>query len=159
MFTDGVFNADPHAGNLLVRLEEGVGPMPVLLDFGLCKRLSPQSTLGFCRLVHALTEQDGDGLIGALVSLGLKLNVEAEPFEFLASLMFAFRDSEADAGAARQKHKANIANEQKRDKVYKKHAKQLKKAGEKPPLEAIPPEVVYFFRTVDMLQGLCTRLE
>ena len=26
-------------------------------------------------------------------------------------------------------------------------------------MASIPPEVVYFFRTIDMLQGLCTRLE
>ena len=42
MFTDGVFNADPHPGNILVRNEDGIGAVPVLLDFGLCKRLSPQ---------------------------------------------------------------------------------------------------------------------
>ena len=40
MFTDGFFNADPHPGNLLVRNEPGLGPLPVLLDFGLCKRLA-----------------------------------------------------------------------------------------------------------------------
>ena len=40
MFTDGFFNADPHPGNLLVRNEPGIGPLPVLLDFGLCKRLA-----------------------------------------------------------------------------------------------------------------------
>ena len=57
MFTDGTFNADPHAGNLLVRLDARVGPLPVLLDFGLCKRLSPEATLGFCKLIHALSEQ------------------------------------------------------------------------------------------------------
>ena len=55
MFTDGVFNADPHPGNLLVRNEPGLGPLPVLLDFGLCKRLSSTASLGFCKLVHAVS--------------------------------------------------------------------------------------------------------
>ena len=69
MFTDGVFNADPHAGNLLCRVEDGLGPLPVLLDFGLCKRLAHPTKLCFCKLVHALNEQDGDLLIEALLSL------------------------------------------------------------------------------------------
>jgi hypothetical protein len=55
MFTDGLFNADPHPGNLLVRNEAGLGPLPVLLDFGLCKRLTSSASLGFCKLVYAVT--------------------------------------------------------------------------------------------------------
>ena len=39
MFADGCFNCDPHPGNLLVRMDQVRGPVPVLLDFGLCKRV------------------------------------------------------------------------------------------------------------------------
>ena len=58
LFTDGHFNCDPHAGNLLVdnRRATELGPTPVLLDFGLCKRLSATERLAFCGLVHALAE-------------------------------------------------------------------------------------------------------
>jgi len=187
MFTDGVFNADPHPGNLLVRNEPGLGPLPVLLDFGLCKRLSSTASLGFCKLVHALSEQDGDGLMDALIGLGLNLHVDYEPFEFLAGIAFAFRNSDADATAARKRHKDNLDKEHARDTVYKKDTKSRRKAarkqeqraekdggvqseaaheetqkprsGDTSVMAAIPPEVVYFFRTIDMLQGLCTRLE
>lgn len=54
MFADGVFNCDPHPGNLLVQQSERMGPLPVLLDFGLTKRLSEQHLLAFCSMVHAL---------------------------------------------------------------------------------------------------------
>ena len=46
MFADGCFNCDPHPGNLLVRLDPQRGPIPVLLDFGLCKRLPLHQKLG-----------------------------------------------------------------------------------------------------------------
>ena len=34
----------------------------------------------------------------------------------------------------------------------------FRKTWEKPPLEALPGCVIFFFRTVDMLQGMCARL-
>ena len=49
---------------------------------------------------------------------------------------------------------AQIEKEQQRDKVYKQHGKALKKAKGKPVLEALPPEVIYFSRTIDMLQAI-----
>ena len=82
MCTDGLFNCDPHAGNLLVRMPTSPhppsppsslldsqvnscsggqcaeGPLPILLDFGLCKQLSEQHKLAFCQLVVALSEMD-----------------------------------------------------------------------------------------------------
>ena len=44
MHVGGVFNADPHAGNILVSTapnQEGDAAVPVFLDFGLTKRLPP----------------------------------------------------------------------------------------------------------------------
>ena len=152
MFTHGIFNADPHPGNILVRNEDGVGPLPVLLDFGLCKRLTEESRLSFCRMVHALTETDGDMLIQALVSLGLKMNVEIDPFEALASLMFAFRNTESDEKISREAMRKQIGKQEKRGEVYREIGKERKKKGEKAPLEALSSELIYFLRTVDMLQ-------
>ena len=52
ILADGLFNADPHAGNLLVTRQPPLGDVPVLLDFGLCKRLAPAEHKAFCMLVH-----------------------------------------------------------------------------------------------------------
>ena len=80
MFADGVFNCDPHPGNLLVRPDPTLGPVPVLLDFGLCKRLSLEHKLAFCRMVVALSHLDADGLVGSLETLGLQFPPDIEPF-------------------------------------------------------------------------------
>jgi aarF domain-containing kinase len=66
MHVAGVFNADPHAGNILVstaRSGAADASVPVLLDFGLTKRLSPPLKLAFARLVHASDASDVDGLL------------------------------------------------------------------------------------------------
>lgn len=39
MLRDGIFNADAHAGNILAASDPEVGAVPILLDFGLTKRL------------------------------------------------------------------------------------------------------------------------
>jgi aarF domain-containing kinase len=52
-FTDGVFNADAHAGNILATLSPTHGAVPVLLDFGLCKRLTKAELLALCKVCVA----------------------------------------------------------------------------------------------------------
>ena len=116
----------------------------------------------------------------ALVGLGLNLHIDYEPFEFLAGIAFAFRNSDADATAARKRHSAQLTKEQKRDAVYKVDVRSRRKAarkqgqgpgqragsdegarrqaarederkprtGDTSVMASIPPEVVYFFRTI-----------
>lgn len=74
MFSDGLFNADAHAGNILVRNHPTHGAVPILLDFGLCKRLSRKHHLAICKMLHALEEFDGDLLIESLVELGFQVS-------------------------------------------------------------------------------------
>ena len=45
LLLDGVFNADPHAGNLLARQDAELGAVPILLDFGMVKQAPPPPTL------------------------------------------------------------------------------------------------------------------
>ena len=42
MFSDGLYNADPHPGNFLVSTAEGTMYEPVLLDFGLATHLTSE---------------------------------------------------------------------------------------------------------------------
>jgi hypothetical protein len=67
----------------------------------------------------------------ALVGLGLNLHIDYEPFEFLAGIAFAFRNSDADATAARKRHSAQLTKEQKRDAVYKVDVRSRRKAARK----------------------------
>ncbi|KAL3920216.1 MAG: hypothetical protein SGPRY_005334, partial [Prymnesium sp.] len=79
MFTDGLFNCDPHAGNLLCRNEPQLGPLPVLLDFGLCKRLSEEAKLNFCRLVVVGTDYPLCHLLPLPPPLPLSLSASPSP--------------------------------------------------------------------------------
>ena len=76
LFADGHFNCDPHPGNLLVCVTADLGPVPVLLDFGLCRRLEPKTKLAFCRMVHSLATLDVDALIASLAAAGVDFGVE-----------------------------------------------------------------------------------
>ena len=55
MFRDGVFNADAHAGNILAVHDPEQGAVPILLDFGLTKRLTPAEQIAFCQMVGAFS--------------------------------------------------------------------------------------------------------
>ena len=55
MFVDGFFNGDPHPGNLLVH---ETTHQPVLLDFGLTKKLNPNVCIGMAKLLIAAQEND-----------------------------------------------------------------------------------------------------
>ena len=206
LFTDGHFQCDPHAANLLVDAQSAEhGPVcphhttrhatrhamhratshatshatrhatchatrhvachitrhasyqvPVLLDFGLCKRLSSSERLAFCGLVHALSELDPDRLLASLTSLGFVFNQTPEPFDALRALLFVFRNTEADAATSRRKVRAKSREMRGRRVARREAAKEEGRTLEPP---AVPGVVVFFMRTVQMLQGLCTLLE
>ena len=184
MFADGVFNADPHPGNLLVRVDPQLGPLPVLLDFGLCKRLPHHQKIAFCRLVVALAHLDTDALVDALRDLGLELPKTIEPFQMLKGMAFAFRDTESDPHKARKRLTSTLRKSRKERNALKEahKARDAKEASaaaaaaaaaqndaraphppRRPPaaqqaLPSLPGVVAYFYRTLMMLQGLSTTL-
>jgi len=69
MMIDGVFHADPHAGNLLLRENGDV----VLLDYGQSKVLPPETVLFVAQLVDMLAEGDEETIIEAMSASGMKM--------------------------------------------------------------------------------------
>lgn len=67
MLEDGVFHADPHAGNLLV---DARGRL-VLLDFGMVLEVDRETRRRLVRTVLAAARQDVDGVINGFYELGL----------------------------------------------------------------------------------------
>jgi predicted unusual protein kinase regulating ubiquinone biosynthesis (AarF/ABC1/UbiB family) len=67
MLEDGVFHADPHAGNLLVDTEGRL----VLLDFGMVLQVERETRRRLLEAVLAAARQDVDGLINAFYELGI----------------------------------------------------------------------------------------
>ena len=93
LFVDGFFNADPHAGNLMVQVRGGVAE-PVLLDFGMTVRLSERQRLGYARLALSAQQMDLCGIIAAVGSLGVKTNqTGSDPARDLEFWRFFLRDT------------------------------------------------------------------
>ena len=67
MLEDGVFHADPHAGNLLVDPQGRL----VLLDFGMVLEVELETRRRLVGAVIAAARQDVDGLINAFYELGI----------------------------------------------------------------------------------------
>jgi len=163
LFVDGVFQADPHPGNILVCRRDGLEPgavialppcadaaraIPVLLDFGLTKRLPRSKRLAFSRLICAGQSLDVAGLLLSFDEMALIMKRE-DPFEDLNEFRFVFRETTGGA----ESRAATMAHLQKaRDKW------EALPRSERNPVEAFPSELMLFFRTVFLLRGLCTSL-
>ena len=66
IFVDGLYHADPHPGNILVRADGGI----VFLDFGAVSRLSPELKEGIPKLLEAVLRRDKEEIVRALRRMG-----------------------------------------------------------------------------------------
>jgi ubiquinone biosynthesis protein len=66
IFVDGVYHADPHPGNVLVRDDGAI----VLLDFGAVAELSPQMREGISEFLEGVLRRDTDRLVRSLRKMG-----------------------------------------------------------------------------------------
>jgi predicted unusual protein kinase regulating ubiquinone biosynthesis (AarF/ABC1/UbiB family) len=86
IFVDGVYHADPHPGNILVRSDGAL----VLLDFGAIAELSPEMREGIPEFLEGALRRDTDRLIKALRKMGFIAKtgdetVSAQVVEYLHS--------------------------------------------------------------------------
>lgn len=65
IFEDGVFHADPHAGNLFVERDGTIG----IFDFGSVGRISEDLRRRFASMMMAFVEGDTDGLASSLLRI------------------------------------------------------------------------------------------
>jgi predicted unusual protein kinase regulating ubiquinone biosynthesis (AarF/ABC1/UbiB family) len=66
IFVDGVYHADPHPGNVLVREDGAI----VLLDFGAVAELSTQMREGISEFLEGVLRRDTDRLVKSLRKMG-----------------------------------------------------------------------------------------
>eukprot|EP01012_Entosiphon_sulcatum_P022036 TRINITY_DN26945_c0_g1_i1.p1 TRINITY_DN26945_c0_g1~~TRINITY_DN26945_c0_g1_i1.p1 ORF type:complete len:454 (-),score=53.64 TRINITY_DN26945_c0_g1_i1:81-1442(-) len=71
---DGIFNADPHPGNVLLLPDGRLG----LLDYGQVGQLSTTARLQFANLIQALTTQNKDNVCTAISNMGYKFKKNDE---------------------------------------------------------------------------------
>jgi ubiquinone biosynthesis protein len=74
IFTDGVYHADPHPGNILVQADGGV----VFLDFGAVAYLSPEMKAGIPEFLAGAIGRDPDRIACALRNMGFIAHGDAE---------------------------------------------------------------------------------
>jgi predicted unusual protein kinase regulating ubiquinone biosynthesis (AarF/ABC1/UbiB family) len=72
IFIDGVYHADPHPGNILVRPDGGI----VFLDFGAVGELSPQMKDGIPTFLEGVIRRDNQKITGALRRMGFVARAE-----------------------------------------------------------------------------------
>ena len=72
IFRDGLYHADPHPGNLLVRPDPDApgGFELVFLDFGAVARLTPASQTGLAEMVAGVLARDAGRVTAALATMG-----------------------------------------------------------------------------------------
>jgi len=68
MFQNGLFNSDPHAGNVFMMSDGKLG----LIDYGACMRLSEEQRTNIAKLLVAIADEDDDAVPPAFHACGFK---------------------------------------------------------------------------------------
>lgn len=156
IFRDGLYHADPHPGNILVRPDGGVA----FIDFGAVARLSPEMREGIAAFLVGILRRDADGIAGALRQMGfVPLDVRDDPvtelidevhaglFEHLDLAGFRLQDLNADA--MMQAKLDALADFRKLGISFRDLTSRFQ----------VPKDWILLQRTVLLLTGLCTLLD
>ncbi len=133
ILVDGLFQADPHPGNILIQPDGRIA----LLDFGLTKELPGPMRLGFARLVLAAASREPTAIMAAFRELGVRTR-DDNP-ESVLSLMQLFFEPRTGGDAG--------LNLPARRETLRRN-----------PVEAIPGDLVLLGRVVGLLRGVSASL-
>lgn len=149
VFVDGLFNADPHSGNILVQVGDDGTVRPVLIAFGLTKRLDLQMKQALAQMVYSAYSRDFGGLLESFDAMGLVLKRE-DPAEDMRVLRFVLRDTQPPREA-----KATLAKWRTQQMEKRAHLEPCQRN----PIDAWPGDLLFFFRVILLLRGLCSALD
>jgi predicted unusual protein kinase regulating ubiquinone biosynthesis (AarF/ABC1/UbiB family) len=158
IFTDGVYHADPHPGNLLVRRTADGGVTVVFIDFGAVAEISPKMRRGLADLIQAGITRDTPGVVKAMKEMGFiargadpaifdkVIDFFHEKFQEEIKLdSFSLRDIKFDP----ERSLENLADLRRMDVSIKDLTDHFH----------VPKEWIMLERTVLLLMGLCTELD
>ncbi|XP_006656445.1 uncharacterized protein LOC102706948 [Oryza brachyantha] len=155
IYIDGFFNGDPHPGNFLVSKEPPY--KPILLDFGLTKRISPSMRQALAKMFLSCAEGDHVALLSAFAEMGLKLRVDM-PEQAMEIATIFFRQS-TTANEAKENIKTLNDQRERNVKALQKKMKLNKKEVQRfNPVDAFPGDAIIFMRVLNLLRGLSASL-
>lgn len=159
IFTDGVYHADPHPGNLLVRPSaDGQPPQIVFLDFGAVAEIPANVRAGIVELLQGALMRDTHRIVNAMKTMGFVARGANEAqFEQVIEYFH-------------EKFQENISLESLNLKDIKfDPQKSLESIGDLRRMDIslrelsenfhVPKEIIVLERTLLLLMGLCTELD
>ncbi|KAL0009649.1 hypothetical protein SO802_004757 [Lithocarpus litseifolius] len=155
IYVDGFFNGDPHPGNFLASKEPP--HRPILLDFGLTKKLSSPIKQALAKMFMASAEGDHAALLSAFAEMGFKLRLDM-PEQVMEITSVLFRTS-SSAKESLETMKSLLEKRAKNMKVIQEKMKLNQKEFKRfNPVDAIPGDIAVFSRVLGLLRGLSSTL-
>ncbi|KAL6207718.1 hypothetical protein ACLB2K_018672 [Fragaria x ananassa] len=155
IYVDGFFNGDPHPGNFLVSKEPP--HHPILLDFGLTKKLSSSLKQALAKMFLASAEGDHVALLSAFAEMGLKLRLDIP--EQAMEITTVFFSSTTPPNESSETMKALVDQREKNMKVIQDKMQLSRKEVKRfNPVDAFPGDIVIFARVLNLLRGLSSTM-
>jgi predicted unusual protein kinase regulating ubiquinone biosynthesis (AarF/ABC1/UbiB family) len=159
IFTDGVYHADPHPGNLIVRPgADGQPPTIVFLDFGAVAEIPGNVRQGMVELLQGALTRDTRRIVGAMKQMGfVARGAHEQTFEQVIEYFHErFQENVSldslnlkDIKFDPQKGLESVADLRKMDISLRELSESFH----------IPKEIIVLERTLLLLMGLCTELD
>ncbi|RDX84231.1 Protein ACTIVITY OF BC1 COMPLEX KINASE 8, chloroplastic, partial [Mucuna pruriens] len=155
IYVDGFFNGDPHPGNFLVSKESP--HRPILLDFGLTKKLSSTIKQALAKMFLASAEGDHVALLSAFAEMGLKLRLDIPEQAMEVTTIFFRATTPANEYHKTMKSLADqrIKNMKVIQEKMNLDQKEMKRFN---PVDAFPGDIVIFGRVLNLLRGLSSSM-
>jgi ubiquinone biosynthesis protein len=160
IFTDGIYHADPHPGNLLVRpADGGAGPPTIVfLDFGAVAEIPPNVRGGIVELIQGALTRDTRRIVAAMKQMGfVARGANEQVFEQVIEYFHErFQENISleslnlkDIKFDPQKGLESVADLRRMDISLRELSENFH----------IPKEIIVLERTLLLLMGLCTELD
>ncbi len=157
IFTDGVYHADPHPGNLLVQRADGATRI-VFIDFGAVAEVSPKMRRGIADLIQGAITRDTPKVVNAMKQMGfISRGADSSVFDKVVDYFherlqeemriesFSLKDVKFDP----QRSLQNLTDLRRMDVSFRDLMDHFH----------VPKEWIMLERTVLLLMGLCTELD
>jgi ubiquinone biosynthesis protein len=158
IFTDGVYHADPHPGNLLVRKGPDGKPTVVFLDFGAIAEIPSTVRQGMVELIQGALTRDTSRIVRAMRTMGfVARGADERVFEQVIEYFHErFQENISldslnlkDIKFDPQKSLESLADLRKMDISLRELSASFH----------VPKELIVLERTLLLLMGLCTELD